>query len=433
MRILIVGNGGREHALLWKLRRDAPGAEFFFTAGNAGMAEIAEPIELAPTDVPGLLRFAGARRVDLTVIGPELPLAMGIVDAFADAGLAVFGPRRAAAEIEASKAFAKSFMVRQEIPTADFQIFTDPGAADAFLRTSEGPIVVKASGLMGGKGAVVCATRDEAREVAAAMLRAGTYGEAGREVVIEQLLEGTELSLIALTDGGSVLPLLPVRDHKRVFEGERGPNTGGMGAIAPVADVTPDLLEEIAERVLRPAVRALTAEGRPFRGALYAGLMLTESGPRVVEFNARFGDPETQAILPLLESSLLELLLACAEPGRAAAARRSTSARLVELAPRWREGAACCVVVAAAGYPGPYDRGLPIELGEETPEALVFHAGTARRGGQLVSAGGRVLGVTGLGADAAGARAAAYARLERVQFEGMHYRRDIGLLPVAAG
>jgi phosphoribosylamine--glycine ligase len=448
MRILIVGNGGREHALLWRLRRDAPGAEFFFTAGNAGMEEDARPIALAPGDVPGLLAFARERAVDLTVVGPEGPLAAGIADAFVGAGLPVFGPRRAAAEIESSKAFAKAFMARHGIPTAPFHTFTDATAADAWLSAGEGPIVVKASGLLGGKGAVVCETRAEARRVAAAMLREGAYGDAGREVVIEERLEGRELSVIALTDGVQVRFMLPARDHKRALDGDRGPNTGGMGAVAPVPDATAEVLEEVRERILLPTVRGLAAEGRPFRGALYAGVMLTPDGPSTIEFNARFGDPETEAILPLLSGSLLDLLRACAEPG-------PRDLRLSELEPAWEEAAACCVVAASGGYPGEYARGLPIELdgeadggaegagagtgprpsgrGESTEgRALVFHAGTARQGGRFVTAGGRVLAVTGLGADSGAARAAAYERLRRISFPGMHYRTDIGMTAAPA-
>ncbi len=437
MKILIVGNGGREHALLWRLRRDAPGADFFFTAGNAGMEELAQPAAVKPTDVLGLVSLARERDMDLTVVGPEGPLAAGIADAFAEAGLAVFGPRRAAAEIESSKAFAKAFMARHGIPTAPYRAFTDAEAADAWLRAGEGPIVVKASGLLGGKGALVCETRAEARAVARAMLREGAYGEAGREVVIEERLEGRELSVIALTDGTDVRILLPARDHKRALDGDRGPNTGGMGAIVPVPDVGADLLEEVRETVLEPAVRGLAAEGRTFRGALYAGLMLTPEGPSVVEFNARFGDPEAEAILPLLEGSLLDLLRACADPP-------ARDVRLAEVDLAWAAGAACCVVAASAGYPGSYEVGRPIDLVHEGPPrgseraaaatgarvpagAVVFHAGTAREDGRLVTAGGRVLAVTGLGRDAQAARQAAYDRLRRISFEGMHVRTDIGL------
>jgi phosphoribosylamine--glycine ligase len=438
MRILIVGSGGREHALLWKLVRDAPDASFFCTGGNAGMEDTAEAADLQPTDVAGLLTFARERAIDLTVVGPEAALAAGIVDAFAAAELPIFGPRRAAAEIESSKAFAKAFMRRHAIPTAGFRTFTDTRAAESFLRAGEGSVVVKASGLLGGKGVVVCEERGEALRVAGEML-GGAYGEAGREIVVEERLEGRELSVIALTDGEAVRPLLPARDHKRVFDGDRGPNTGGMGAVVPVPDASTALLEEVAERILRPAVRGLAAEGRPFRGALYAGLMLTREGPRVIEFNARFGDPETQALLPLLESSLLELLWACAEPtgaalpphGRGGGTQPGDRPQLRELELRWRPAAACCVVAAAEGYPGSYARGIPIDLGSESPRALVFHAGTGRAGGRLVTSGGRVLAVTGLGADPERARAAAYERLSRISFEGMHYRRDIGTAPDA--
>ena len=430
MRIFVVGNGGREHALVWRLRREAPDAEILFTAGNAGIAELAEPVDLAPEDVAGLVELTRRRGVELAVVGPEPPLAAGLVDALAEARVPTFGPRRAAAEIEWSKAFAKAFMRRHGIPTAAFRTFTDAAAAERHLRDGEGPVVVKASGLMGGKGAIVCGERAEAVEVARAML-AGHLGEAGREIVIEERLEGRELSVIALTDGTTLRPLLPARDHKRALEGDRGPNTGGMGAVAPVPEAGADLVSEVERRVFAPAVRGLAAEGRPFRGALYAGLMLTPEGPRVVEFNARFGDPETQAIVPLLAGSLLDLLLACADPPP-----RDRS--LAELAPAWSPGAACCVVAAATGYPGACEKGLPLDLGTEAPpgpgrEAIVFHAGTARAAdGRLVTAGGRVLGVTGVGPDARAAREAAYRRLERISFPGMRYRRDIGVDPATA-
>jgi phosphoribosylamine--glycine ligase len=448
VKLLIVGDGGREHALLWKLRRDAPFAEIFFSGRNAGMEKLARSVDLSATDVPGLGELAERHAMDLTVVGPEAALAAGIVDHFRDRGLRIFGPTRLAAEVESSKAFAKAFMRRHAIPTAEFHCFTDYAAAAAFLAKGEGPIVVKASGLLGGKGAVVCKSRAEARDVAAAMLRDGSYSEAGREVVIEELLRGREVSVIALTDGQAFRLLLPARDHKRLLDGDEGPNTGGMGAIAPVEEFSTSELEEIGERIVTPALRGLAAEGRPFQGALYAGLMLTEAGPSVIEFNARFGDPETQAVLPLLDSSLLDLLVVCAQPS-------STAYRvsLAELVPRWRAGAACCVVVASAGYPGAYDRGAPIDLGDDQPdrrgrgravqtdgstptdmtddagelEAIVFHAGTERADSRLVTSGGRVLGVTGIGADLEQARRAAYQRLDRISFAGMRYRRDIGV------
>jgi phosphoribosylamine--glycine ligase len=462
--ILIVGHGGREHALLWRLRRDVPGAAFLFTGRNAGMEGEAEAVDAAPDDVAAVVELARRRAADLTVVGPEAPLAAGLADGLAGAGLAVFGPSRAAAEIESSKSFAKSFMARHGIPTAAWRSFTDPDEADRWLAAGEGPLVVKASGLAAGKGAVVCSGRSEARSTAEAMLRDGAFGEAGREIVVEERLEGRELSVIALTDGRTVRPLLPARDHKRALDGDRGANTGGMGAIAPVPDVEGDVLEEVRTRVLEPAVRGLAAEGRTFRGALYAGLILTPDGPRVIEFNARFGDPETEAILPLLEGSLLDLLRACAWTGGRASSRAAARAPepaagrlpgapdLAELEPRWSGSAACCVVAASGGYPGPFERGVPIQLGEDAAEgdgaappgggalrerrgswSVVFHAGTARCDGTIVTAGGRVLAVTGVGGDAAAAREAAYGRLARISFRGLHARRDIGLpLPAHA-
>ncbi len=418
MKILVVGNGGREHALLWKLRRDAPDAELFVTLGNGGTAPLATAIPLAPTDIEALADWAAGQRVDLTVVGPEAPLAAGIADRFAERGLPVFGPTRAAAEIESSKSFAKSLMARHGIPTAEFQTFQQLPAAERYIRERGGPLVVKASGLAAGKGVVVCETTDEALNAAREMLGSGAYGDAGREIVIEELMRGEELSVFALTDGTRVLAMLPAQDHKRVGEGETGPNTGGMGAYAPVSVATPELRERIRREVLQPTVDALAAENRPFRGLLYAGLMLTDTGPKVVEFNCRFGDPETQVVLPLLRSSLLEPMLAIA---------RGEALGAVPL--RWDPGAAVTTVLAAGGYPGEYATGTPILIPPELRDAddlLLFHAGTRRDGDRLLTAGGRVLAMTAL-ADTVGAAAERSRRgAERIGFEGAHSRRDIG-------
>ena len=418
MKILIIGNGGREHALLWKLSQDAPEAEFYITRGNGGTAELATALPYTASDVEAIAAWAAAERPDLTVVGPEIPLAEGVVDRFDALGLPIFGPTRAAAEIESSKAFAKQLMQRHGIPTAAFRTFTALEPAEDYIRELGAPVVVKASGLAAGKGAVVCASVDEALETAREMLGGGSFGEAGSEIVVEEFMHGEELSVFALSDGERVLPLLPAQDHKRIGEGETGPNTGGMGAYAPVSLATPELMERVRHEVLQPTVDAMRAEGRPFRGLLYAGLMLTEEGPKVIEFNCRFGDPETQVVLPLLESSLLEPMLQIA-----------SGERLQGEPPRWKAGAAVTTVLAARGYPGDYATGEPIEIPEEVsraPGVMVFHAGTRIEGGALASAGGRVLAVTALGATVAEAAERSREAAAAIHFPGGCFRRDIG-------
>jgi len=417
MRILIVGNGGREHALLWKLRRDAPSAEFFVTRPNGGMAPLCEAVEIAPTDIEALSGWAAAHRVDLTVVGPEAPLAAGIVDRFEAKGLPVFGPTKDAARIEASKAYAKELMRGAGVPTAAHRTFTEREAAERWVREQGAPIVVKASGLAAGKGAVVCMTEAEAVAAIASMLADFEFGEAGREVVIEEHMQGEELSVFAVSDGEDFVVLVPAQDHKRVSEGDTGPNTGGMGAYAPVSLATPELIAEARSRVFRPTLAALAADGCPFRGLLYAGLMLTERGIRVVEFNCRFGDPETQVVLPLMSSSLLELLATVAEGG-------SLAGRAAKL----REGAAVATVVASGGYPGSYARGKRIEIpaGLENDGLVVFHAGTELRGGELFTSGGRVLAVTALSHSFADAVQASRSGAAAIAFDGAFFRSDIG-------
>jgi phosphoribosylamine--glycine ligase len=417
MRILIVGNGGREHALLWKLRRDAPAAEFFATRPNGGMAPLCEGVPIAPTDVEALSGWASSHLIDLTVVGPEAPLASGIVDRFLAKGLPVFGPTRDAARIESSKAYAKDLMRGAGVPTADYRTFRDHAEAQAWVRERGAPVVVKASGLAAGKGAVVCDTVDEALEAVAAMMGDLAFGEAGREVVIEDRLDGEELSIFAVADGERVLLLLPSQDHKRVGEGDTGPNTGGMGAYAPVSIATPELLAEARDRVFAPTLRAMAADGCPFRGLLYAGLMKTAEGLSVVEFNGRFGDPETQAVLPLMASSLLEPLATVAEGGSLAG--RSA---------RWSEASAVTTVVASAGYPGGYEKGKPIHIpgGLEGEGLTVFHAGTEREADRVVTSGGRVLAVTALGATFAEAADRSREGAAAIAFEGAFFRPDIG-------
>ena len=414
-----MGNGGREHALLWKLRRDAPDAELFVTRANGGMGGLATSVPLAPDEIQSLAGWAEQNAIDLTVVGPEAPLADGIVDHFATHGLLAFGPTRAAAQIEASKAFAKALMQRHGIPTAAFRVFGARADAEAYVRALGGPVVVKASGLAAGKGVVVCDDAAQAVEAIAGMMDGEVAGTAGAQVVVEERMAGEELSVFALTDGENVVPMLAAQDHKRVGEGETGPNTGGMGAYAPVSIATPELMVRIEAEILRPTVAAMAEEGHPFRGLLYAGLMLTADGPKVVEFNCRFGDPETQAVLPLLRSSLLEPMLAIA---RGECLDGTTLA--------WSPGAAATTVLASAGYPGDYPSGVPIHVPPEvegTDDVLIFHAGTRRRGdGVLETAGGRVLAVTGLAPSVTEAAERSRAAAERITFAGRHFRRDIG-------
>ncbi|MXV95421.1 MAG: phosphoribosylamine--glycine ligase [Gemmatimonadetes bacterium] len=414
MRILIVGNGGREHTLLWKLRRDAPGAAFYATRPNGGMAPHCAAVDIAPTDVVALAGWAAANRIDLAVVGPETPLAAGLADRMKRSGVPVFGPSAGAARIESSKAFAKDLMAGAGVPTAAYEVHTDADRAAAFIESVGAPVVVKASGLAAGKGAIVCGTVEEAVTAARDML-SGSFGEAGRKVVIEEYMEGEELSVFCLADGEEFVPLLSSQDHKRIGEGDTGPNTGGMGAYAPVGFVTDALIEEVGDRVVAPVLTALAEGGNRFSGLLYAGLMVTGEGPKVVEFNCRFGDPETQAVLPLLASSLLEPMMAVAE-----------GSGLADHAPVFADAAAVTTVLAASGYPGSYRKGAPIDIPPLPQGAEVFHAGTALRSGHLVASGGRVLAVTALDRDFERARTVSRAVAQAITFEGKYYRRDIG-------
>lgn len=420
LSILIVGGGGREHALAWTLSQSPQAGAIFIAPGNAGTSLCGTNVPIRDDDVEGLVDFATANAIDLTVVGPELPLAAGIVDQFAAKGLRIFGPSQAAAQLETSKDFAKAFMRRMGIPTAESGTFNEYDAALEAVRAAPWPVVIKASGLAAGKGVVVCKDVAEAEAALHRMMVERVFGSAGNTVLVEERLSGPELSLLAVTDGQTIVPLLAARDHKRVFEQDQGPNTGGMGAYAPPPDARPGLIDGIRRTVLEPAVVGMAEMGTPYVGVLYAGLMLTESGPKVLEFNCRFGDPETQAILPLLESDLMELMLAC------------TSGDLHPALVRFQPGASTTVVMAAHGYPGSYPRGVPITGLEAAAGtgALVFHAGTAREAGRVVTAGGRVLAVTGRGVDVASAAAKAYEGIAKIKFDGAHFRRDIGR-PVA--
>jgi phosphoribosylamine--glycine ligase len=416
-RVLVVGGGGREHALAWKLARSPRLGALYAAPGNPGMASLAECVPVRADDVAAVVDLVERERIDLTVVGPEAPLALGMVDALESRGRLVFGPSRAAAALESSKVFAKALFARSGIPTARFGTFDDPRAARAFVDELGGRAVVKADGLAAGKGAVVCADPAAAARAIGDMLERRVFGDAGARVIVEEYLEGEEVSVFALTDGRAACPLASAQDHKAVFDGDRGPNTGGMGAYSPAPVLGPALERQVLEEVLEPTIRAMSAEGRPYRGVLFAGLMLTAAGLRVLEYNVRFGDPECQVLMLRLADDLLPLCQAVAE------------GRGLPPSLRWRSEAAVCVVLASGGYPGEYSTGLPIE-GIERAEAhagvTVFHAGTVRRDGRFATAGGRVLGVTALGADIPAAVAAAYAAAAEIRFDGVHYRRDIG-------
>ena len=417
MKVLLVGGGGREHALAWKLAQSPRLGALVAAPGNPGIAAHADCAPVKDGAVDELVALARRERPDLVVVGPELPLALGLADRLRAAGMSVFGPSQAAARIESSKVFAKDLMARHGIPTAAFRVFTRAEAARAYCRELGAPVVVKADGLAAGKGAIVCASLDEADRAVALCLEDGAFGDAGRAVVIEEFMTGEEASFFALSDGVSALPFGAAQDHKTVWDGDRGPNTGGMGAYSPAPVFDAAVQARAMAEIVRPTIAALAKEGCPYQGVLYVGLMITSAGPRVVEFNCRFGDPECQAILPRLDQDLLPVL-------EAVAAGRGLPASLA-----WRREASVCVVAASGGYPGPYDTGVAITGVEEAGRlagVTVFHAGTARRDGVLVTAGGRVLGVQALGGDIAGAIARAYAAIDRIAFSGMHARRDIG-------
>ncbi len=420
MNILIIGGGGREHALAWKVAQSDRVQRVLVAPGNAGTA--AEPkvanVAVKADDLDGLLALAKRERIDLTIVGPEQPLVAGVVDRFCKAGLRIFGPTAAAARLEGSKAFAKDFLDRHGIPTARYGAFTEVAPAVTLIRELGAPVVVKADGLAAGKGVVVAESTEEAEAAVADMLSGNAFGDAGHRVVVEEFLSGEEASFICIVGAGIALPLASSQDHKRRFDGDEGPNTGGMGAYSPAPIVTPDVHARVMREVIAPTVRGLAAEGIEYTGFLYAGLMIDGDGaPRVIEFNCRFGDPETQAVLPLLDSSLLDLLATVAEGGslRGASIRR-------------RPGAAVTTVVASGGYPGPYERGKPIRIPDELEhdDLVVFHAGTRREGESLVTSGGRVLAVTALGPTFAAAADASRDAAERIEFHGAFFRRDIG-------
>ena len=419
--VLVIGNGGREHALAWKLAQSPRVAQVLVAPGNGGTAQAGGKIEnvaVSADDIAGLIELARTQAVDLTVVGPEAPLAAGAVDAFSAAGLRCFGPMQAAAQLESSKAFSKAFMLRHGIPTARYAVFTSFDEAMAHVAAADYPVVIKASGLAAGKGVLLPESLAEAETALREIMVERAFGDAGDEVVIEERLAGPEASVLAFSDGRSLVVMPAAQDHKRVFDGDLGPNTGGMGAYAPAPVMTAELLDEVRRTVLQPTIDGMQAEGTPYVGILYAGLMLTTGGIKVLEFNCRFGDPETQAILPLLTSDLLDVFDACLD------------GTLDQVTVRWRAGAAATVVAASQGYPGSYPKGREISglaEAEALADVAIFHAGTALADNdRVLTDGGRVLAITGVGDDLAGALAHAYHGIERISFQGIQYRRDIG-------
>ena len=415
MKVLVVGSGGREHALCWKIAQ-RPDTEVYVAPGNIGMVDVATLVNIKVDDIAGLVDFAKAEGIDFTVVGPELPLTLGIVDAFQEAGLACFGPNKAAAKLEGSKAFSKELMKKYGIPTAAFDTFTDVKKAKAFVDEIGVPCVVKADGLAAGKGVIICMTREEADKAIEDMLTDHAFGDASATIVIEEYMVGPEVSVLAFADGKSVLPMVSAQDHKRIFDGDKGPNTGGMGAYSPAPVYTEALSAEVNKTIIEPTIAAMAAEGTPFTGILYTGLMLTEKGPRVLEYNVRFGDPETQPIMVRMKSDIVALFQACVD------------GKLDEATLEWHDEAAVCVIMASGGYPASSEKGVPIygldDIAAE--EAIVFHSGTAEKDGEIVTNGGRVLGVTAKDATIKGAIDKAYAAVEKINFDHMQFRRDIG-------
>ncbi len=424
MNILVVGGGGREHALVWKIAQSNLVDKVWCAPGNPGIASQAECVDIAADDIDGLLAFARRQQIDLTVVGPELPLALGIVDRFRREGLEIFGPDARAARLEGSKKFCKDIMAKYGVPTAAYGTFTDREQAVAFIREQGAPIVVKADGLAAGKGVVVARSEKEAIAAVDACMRDAAFGEAGRTVVIEEFLDGEEASFIAFTDGKTILPLASSQDHKPVFDGDQGPNTGGMGAYSPAPVVTDAVHRQVVEEILQPLVAGMAAEGCPFNGILYAGLMIRDGRAKVLEFNVRFGDPECQPLLMRLKSDLVPVLQACVR------------GELDRVRLEWHDKAAVCVVMASGGYPGSYAKGYPISGLEEAAaidDLFVFHAGTGLENGRFVNRGGRVLGVTGLGSDIPTAIRKAYQGVKTISWQDVHYRTDIGKKAVTKG
>lgn len=415
MKVLVIGGGGREHAIAWKLAQSHKVDKIYCAPGNGGTAELGLNVDIAVDDFAALAQYVKDEGIDLTIVGPEDPLLLGIVDFFEVRGIPVFGPSSLAAKIEGSKSFAKNIMKKYNIPTAGYESFIDYESALAYVREQGAPIVIKADGLAAGKGVIVAQALEEAEQALYDIMQAGSFGQAGSRVVVEEFMRGEELTLLAFVDGETVKPMITAQDHKAVFDGDKGPNTGGMGTYAPVPHMSDELVDSVVETIVKPMAKAMVAEGIPFKGILYTGLMITSEGPKVVEFNARFGDPETQVVLPLLETDLVDICLA------------TIKGELASLDVKWSNKSALCVVMAAPGYPAEYPKGAVIHgLPVPTSDKIVFHAGTKLTVDGIVTNGGRVLGVTGISDTLEQAQQTAYDQVRSISFEGAHYRNDIG-------
>ncbi|MGN0803203.1 MAG: phosphoribosylamine--glycine ligase [Candidatus Faecivicinus sp.] len=420
MKIMVVGGGGREHAIIRKLRENPSVTEIFALPGNAGIAQEATCVNVKATDIDGIVKFAVENAIEFAVVAPDDPLAMGAVDALHAKGIPCFGPVAKAAQIESSKAFAKQLMKKYGIPTASFEVFEDSESAIRYVRNAKCPLVVKADGLALGKGVLICQTNAEAEQAVRSMMLEHRFGSSGAKVVVEEFLQGPEVSVLAFTDGNVVKPMVSSMDHKRANDGDQGLNTGGMGTIAPNPYYTPEVAKRCMDEIFLPTIRAMKAEGRTFKGCLYFGLMITEQGPKVIEYNCRFGDPETQVVLPLLKSDLFDIM------------RAVESGTLDQTEVEFSKGAACCVMLASGGYPEAYEKGKVIELGKAPEMAEVFHSGTGRNeAGELVTAGGRVLGICCVRDELESAIRAAYTAASQVRFEKLHMRTDIGARALA--
>jgi phosphoribosylamine--glycine ligase len=417
MRVLVIGGGGREHALVWKIKQSPKVETIFCAPGNAGTSETVENVAIAADDIEGLLQFALNNGIGLTIVGPEQPLVMGIVDRFEENGLRIFGPNARAAELEGSKSFSKDIMKKYGLPTAEYKIFTSAEIAEKYIKSKNCPLVVKADGLAAGKGVLLCKSTEEALTAVDTIMRKRYFGEAGNQIVVEEFLEGQEISVLAFSDGQAILLMDSVQDHKAAFDEDMGPNTGGMGAYSPAPFFTEIIQQKVRDKIMLPMVRAMQQEGRPYKGILYAGLMLTKTGPQILEFNARFGDPETQPLLVRLDSDIIPIFEACID------------GTLGQCQVHWKKKSSVCVVMAAAGYPGTYQKGKIIsglKNANSIPGVVVFHAGTKKESEKIVTNGGRVLGITATGENTTSAIERAYEAVGKIKWEGTQYRKDIG-------
>ena len=417
MEVLVIGGGGREHALVWKIKQSPQVKKIYCTPGNAGTGEIAENIPIAADDIPSLLEFALQKEIGLTVVGPEQPLVMGVVDQFEEKGLRIFGPNARAAELEGSKSFAKDIMAKYGLPTAEYKTFSSADNAAEYIKFKDCPLVIKADGLAAGKGVLLCQTADEALAAVDSIMGKKSFGKAGNQIVVEEFLQGQEVSVLAFSDGQTVLLMDSAQDHKAAYDGDKGPNTGGMGAYSPAPVFTEKMRQKVRDQIMLPMIQAMRQEGRPFKGILYAGLMLTKKGSKILEFNVRFGDPETQPLLVRMDSDIIPIFEACID------------GTLDQCPLQWKNESSVCVVMAAEGYPGPYEKGKPIsglQNANSLPGVEVFHAGTKTQDGEVLTQGGRILGVTATGENTGIAIAKAYEAVDKIKWQGIHYRKDIG-------